>query len=46
VKCPAGITEIRMPEYRHEAVNHSVGEYVRGMASTNGIESFWSMMKR
>ncbi|MCY4230653.1 MAG: transposase [Alphaproteobacteria bacterium] len=35
-----------MPEYRHEAVNHSVGEYVQGMASTNGIESFWSMMKR
>ena len=35
-----------MPEYRHEAVNHSVGEYVRGMAHTNGIESFWSMLKR
>ena len=23
----------------HEAVNHTVGEYVRGMAHTNGIES-------
>ena len=30
----------------HEAVKHSVGEYVRGMAHTNGIESFWSMLKR
>ena len=31
---------------RHEAVRHSVGEYVRGMAHTNGMESFWSMLKR
>ena len=31
---------------RHEAVKHSVGEYVRGMAHTNGMESFWSMLKR
>ena len=30
----------------HEAVKHSVGEYVRGMAHTNGMESFWAMMKR
>ncbi len=30
----------------HEAVNHSVGEYVREMAHTNGMESFWSMIKR
>ena len=29
-----------------EAVKHSVGEYVNGMAHTNGIESFWSMLKR
>ncbi len=32
--------------YDHEAVNHSVGEYVRDMAHTNGMESFWSMLKR
>ena len=32
--------------YDHESVNHSAGEYVRGMAHTNGIESFWSMLKR
>ena len=30
----------------HAAVQHSVGEYVRGQAHTNGIESFWSMLKR
>lgn len=30
----------------HESVKHSVGEYVRGMAHTNGIESFWAMLKR
>ena len=30
----------------HEIVARSVGEYVRGMAHTNGIESFWSMLKR
>ena len=29
-----------------EAVSHSTGEYVRAMAHTNGVESFWSMMKR
>ncbi len=33
-------------ERTHEAVKHSVGEYVRGMAHTNGMESFWSMLKR
>ena len=31
---------------RHEAVAHGVGEYVRGMAHTNGMESFWSLLKR
>lgn len=31
---------------QHEAVNHTVGEYVRGMAHTNGVESFWAMLKR
>ena len=30
----------------HETVRHSVAEYVKGQAHTNGIESFWSMLKR
>ena len=30
----------------HEVVNHSAGEYVRGQASTNGVESFWAQLKR
>ncbi len=35
-----------MRGFDHERVNHNVGEYVRGMAHTNGIESFWSLLKR
>ena len=31
---------------RHKAVRHSRGEYVSGDCHVNGIESFWSMMKR
>ena len=33
-------------EYKHNAVQHSVGTYVIEQAHTNGIESFWSMLKR
>jgi transposase-like protein len=32
--------------FRHESVNHSAKEYVNGMASTNGIESVWAVLKR
>ncbi len=32
--------------FEHESVNHSVGEYVRDMAHTNGVESFWAVLKR
>jgi transposase-like protein len=32
--------------YNHQVVNHSVGEYVRGQAHTNGVESFWALLKR
>jgi transposase-like protein len=32
-------------EFVHEAVNH-VKEYVRGEVHTNGIENFWSLLKR
>ncbi len=29
-----------------QAVAHGVGEYVNGQAHVNGMESFWSMLKR
>ena len=32
--------------YIHEWVNHTTGEYVRDMVTTNGIESFWALLKR
>ena len=32
--------------FDHTAVRHSVAEYVKGKAHTNGVESFWSMLKR
>jgi transposase-like protein len=32
--------------FRQERVNHSAGEYVRGAAHTNGIESVWAVLKR
>ena len=32
--------------YTHEWVNHNVGQYVNGLATTNGIESFWALLKR
>lgn len=30
----------------HATVCHSTGEFVKGMAHTNGIESFWAALKR
>ena len=30
----------------HASVTHSVGQWVDGQAHTNGLESFWAMMKR
>ena len=32
--------------FPHETVNHGAGEYVRGDASVNGMEAFWSMFER
>ena len=32
--------------FHHEAVKHSVAEYVRDQAHTNGVESFWATLKR
>ena len=33
-------------DFSHDSVNHSIGEYVDGKVHTNGMESFWSMLKR
>lgn len=33
-------------DYNHFRVNHSAKEYVNAMAHTNGIENFWSHLKR
>lgn len=32
--------------YNHDTVSHSTFEYVRGNVHTNGIESFWALLKR
>ena len=32
--------------YGHKTINHSVGEYVNGNVTTNGIESVWALLKR
>ena len=32
--------------FAHETVKHGVSEYVRYMAHTNGVESFWATLKR
>jgi len=39
-------TYLGLSEYEHLSVKHSVGQYVDDMTHTNGIESFWSMLKR
>lgn len=35
-----------LPRVDHETIRHSAKEYVRDQIHTNGIESFWSMLKR
>lgn len=42
--CHAGYRKLH--EYNHASIKHSVGEYVRNQVYTNGIESFWSLLKR
>lgn len=33
-------------DFEHHSVNHSAKQFVNGMAHTNGIENFWSHLKR
>ena len=37
---PVEVDETYFGGRRHQSVKHSVLEYVRGMAHTNGVESF------
>ena len=32
--------------FKHESVKHSISQYVKDQAHTNGIESFWALLKR
>jgi transposase-like protein len=34
-----------LSEFQHEVVDHAI-EYVRGEVHTNGLENFWSLLKR
>jgi transposase-like protein len=40
-----GYDRLKTQEFVHENVNH-VEEYVRGQVHTQGIENFWSLLKR
>ncbi len=41
----AQANEVLQADYDHEVVNHAI-EYVRDNAHTNGLENFWSRLKR
>jgi transposase-like protein len=40
-----GYDNLKFQEFVHETVNH-MDEYVRGQVHTQGIENFWSLLKR
>jgi len=40
-----GYDNLKALQFVHETVNH-MQEYVRGEVHTNGIENFWSLLKR
>ena len=40
-----GYDQLKTQEFIHETTNH-VQEYVRGQVHTQGIENFWSLLKR
>jgi len=41
-----GYSGLKKKGYKHETKNHGVGEYIKEQIHTNGLESFWSMVKR
>jgi transposase-like protein len=41
----SGYDGLKAMHYRHDTVNH-LNEYVRGEVHTQGIENFWSLLKR
>jgi len=41
-----GYTGLMDKDFEHRTVNHSVKEFVNMMASTNSIESVWTVVKR
>ncbi|HEX4039189.1 MAG TPA: IS1595 family transposase [Acidobacteriaceae bacterium] len=40
-----GYDNLKVRQFVHETVNH-IDEYVRGQVHTQGIENFWSLLKR
>jgi hypothetical protein len=42
----SGYLGLEAEGFRHVRVHHSSGEYAIGADHTNGIESFWAMLKR
>ena len=42
----AGYRRLEGFGFEHGVVEHTSGQYVNGMATTNGIESFWALLKR
>lgn len=40
------MSHVGMRDRHHEAVQHSIGEYVRNQVHANGMESLWAMLKR
>jgi transposase-like protein len=43
--CHGGYDRLKYKEFIHETVTHAE-EYVRGQVHTQGIENFWSLLKR
>lgn len=42
----SGYSRLRAMGYPHEKVDHTKGEYVRGVVHTANLDSFWSLLKR